>query len=141
MVVPDGFEEHFDGAQRSASDGTTTGNYDADWQIWYDGAIWGGGHRLLLGGGEQRIGLDNGSYGLSRNFGDIGGITLTIDHAFGGDGWYEVLANGVNVVSHQSPFDGVESFVLPAGSTTIEIKVGSQGSGFHEGVLRSIVIE
>ncbi len=132
--------EDFEGASVPANDGMSTGTHAAQWQLWYDGT-WGSGHHVELGNGEQRIGLNTGSFGLRRDFGDIGGKILTIDHRFGGDGWYEVLAGEVLLVKHESAFDGQESFVLPAGTSEIKFKVGSQGGGFHEAAIGGLLIE
>ncbi|MBI2892790.1 MAG: DUF5107 domain-containing protein [Deltaproteobacteria bacterium] len=133
--------EDFAGPVATASDGTATGTYDADWQIWYDGDRWGGGHSLQLEGGRQHVGLEAGSFGLRRVFGDVGGRTLRIAHRFGGGGWYEVLAGNTILVKYETAIDRTDVLALPAGATEVRLKVGSMGGGYHEAVISELTIE
>lgn len=107
------------------NDGTTRGTKSAGWEIWYDGEPWGTGHRVRSKNGEQVIAVEEGSYGLTREVGDVGGRTLKIQHRFSGDGFYEVMANDKTLVRYTEAMYEVEEYELPEGTTRITLKVGS----------------
>ena len=136
--------ESFDGAGQPFSDGRVDGTVAAGFYSWYDedpGNPWSTAMALAMTGDAQVVGLERGSFGLCKDYGDrLGGVsrTLHLDYSFSGSNnpWFEVLVNdphdgGQNRVFRRTSNDGSsdQSIPLPAGSRVICFKVGTGGGG------------
>ena len=160
-------EETFDGPGVDVSDAPAGGVIDSDWQVWFDGdEAWGSGHTMSLSGSAQTVALRQGSFGIRREFGDVAGMTATLDYSFAPDGesWFEVLADdGVQTPLITSDYSGIapcsetgaapctltvhheaaaggEPLPLPAGTQGLRVKVGSLNGDVTSAVLRHIEI-
>lgn len=150
------FEEDFEGPATQVVDDAATGTVDADWALWYDGdSKWGAGKSLELIGGAQMLRLDQGSFGIRADTGDISGGTVTLDVRFtpSGQSWLELLADDgaptptvtaaytglpdcaitgsapCTLLARETPLDGEVSALVPPGTRALRVKLGSADGG------------